>query len=333
MQAPKGLLGYVRTNLQDAIAGVVAVVVGVLTILDLLDVLQLAQGFLAHAAVFVACGLTVYLLVDRDIRRHTEARRDAVIAQIAKMQADMAEQIALIGAGAEAIEVPPSEIGPTVRAILKNTTTWHFRGGSGRWQRHVVLPALAAVTDHDIGYVMQVINPSDRDLCARYAAYRARQRVAEYRRDNEGAPETIRDDILSCLYAVAWHSETSRIKPEIYLLPLYSPVRYDIGSEALIASVARSTARGLYAKAGGWYYASVLDEIVQACSEVPRVIMPVDPAFYPLVRGQVDADHVRGALRAATVLHPTGRSEPLLTDWSGSTDFAHIATLVFQPMT
>jgi len=49
----------------------------------------------------------------------------------------MSEQLAMIGAAAEAIEVPPSEIGPTVRRILKTATTWHSgagpAGGSGTW--------------------------------------------------------------------------------------------------------------------------------------------------------------------------------------------------------
>src|SRR5258708_39399961 len=70
---------------------------------------------------------------------------------------------------------------------------------------------------------MQILNLYHRELCGRYASYRVRQRPPAVRRQDEDQPETVRDDILACIYAAAWYGRRTRLLPEVYLLPLFSP--------------------------------------------------------------------------------------------------------------
>lgn len=319
---------FVRANPGDAVTGLVVLAIAGLTVADLTDTLTLSQEVLARVAVFVFCALFILVLVERQAARHRDETRDAERATMARNLGDIERNVTLLQKG-HITEVPADDVGARLSELLASTSEWHFRGGSGRWQRSDVLPALAHVTDRDVRYVMQILNPSDPELCRRYARYRARQRPPAARRPDEAQPETVRDDILACIYAAAWYRFRTRLQAEVYLQPLYSPLRLDIGTTGLIASVADPKAPGLLGKSDGWYYLSVLDEVNQACTELPRLVLCSDPAALPEDHAQVDGSKVEKALAATKILQPAGHSDPLLKGWLEQLDFGQIGKLAF----
>ena len=324
----KRIWAFVRTNPGDAVTGLVVLVIAGLTVADLTDKLTLSQEVLARVAVFVFCALFILVLVERQAARHREETRDANRAAMASNLRDIDRNLALLRKG-QITEVPADDIGARLTELLDSASGWYFRGGSGRWQRSNVLPALARLTDRDVPYVMQILNPTDPELCVRYASYRARQRPPEVRRQGEDQPETVRDDILACIYAAAWYRFRTRLQTEVYLQPLYSPLRLDIGTSGLMATVADPKAPGLLGKPDGWYYQSVLDEIKQACTELPRLVLCADPAALPDDPAQVDGSRVEKALATTVIVHPAGHSDPLLKGWLQQLDFGHIGKLAF----
>src|SRR5579885_95272 len=258
------------------VEGLVLVGIVVITLLDQLDVVTVSEHFLARAAIYIAAALALVLMVNRSVSRLRDLRTHRELQAIAGSVQLVGDQLATFRQNAEAQEVMPSEIAGYLSHFLATAEHWRFRGGSGRWQRQAVLPHLAKVTRFDVHYKMQILDPRDSELCARYAAYRARQLPAEVRRADEGEARTLLTDILACIYAAGWYRQHSRIRPSIFLLKLYSPLRYDIGGAGLMATVADPTARGLYARRDTWYYTSFVDEFDQACSELPRLVLPVD---------------------------------------------------------
>ncbi len=324
----KRVWAFARTNPGDAVTGLVVLVVAGLTLADLTGELTLSQEVLGRVAVFVFCALFILVLVERQAARHREESRDADRASMARNLRDIERNLTLLHKG-QITEVPADDIGARLAELLASASGWHFRGGSGRWQRSNVLPALARLTDRDVPYVMQILNPTDPELCVRYASYRARQRPPTVRRQGGDQPETVRDDILACIYAAAWYRFRTRLQADVYLQPLYSPLRLDIGTSGLMATVADPKAPGLLGKPDGWYYQSVLDEIRQACTELPRLVLCTDPVALPEDRAQVDGSKVEKALAATAVVQTAGHSAPLLSGWLQQLDFGQIGKLAF----
>jgi hypothetical protein len=120
----------------------------------------------------------------------------------------------------------------------------------------------------------------------------------------------VKRDILACIYAAGWYRTNSQVRPEITLLPSYSPLRVDCGSEGLMLTIANKTSPGLFVAKGTWYYRSVLDEIEQL-EEVSRsLILPRDEDVYPAELGDVTGDHVREMLSRVLVELPDQTREP-----------------------
>ncbi|MGW1208055.1 hypothetical protein ACWD5F_00290 [Streptomyces sp. NPDC002499] len=315
---------YAKKNPGEiATVGAAAVVAGV-TVVDLFGLLSVSEDFLSRTAILLLSALIITLPAVR--KKQEDDRRE-----IKDRLFTLTERVKLLGPGSQAAELPSHEIRKFLDEALQTASYWHFRGGLGNWQRSTVLPKLSAITVYEVDYFMQIIDPRDMNLCARYSEYRMRSRQRTPREDSS----EVRNELLANIYAAAWYKKHTRLNPRISLLSFYSPLRYDASDHALITTVADPESPGLRAPSGGWYYLSILDEIKQTREGAPRVILPRTDSSFPRDWRSVEAGHVEDALNQVKVA-VTGRPTRNLLDNQTSNaglNFARIAELAFQGRT
>jgi hypothetical protein len=312
---------------EETVTYLVVISVAAITTLDMFDLITLSEGDLAHGAIFVGCLLSIAGLASRRRNRLTDARIREVHAAVSNFSDNLETILRKDGV----IQISSDRIGHELERMVALTSTWHFRGGSGRWQRSGVLPKLATVTGHSVDYAMQILDPSDQELCVRYARYRSRQRPTVVRRENEGEGTVVRDDLLACIYAVGWYRHRSRLLPHIYLSSVYSPVRIDAGSTGIMITVANPDSPALLASKDNWYYTAALDELKQTCSELPEVELPAEDKYFPQEWGEVAGRHVQEFFSVARLQLRGLPSRTLMGDptWLPD-DWDHIAKLAFE---
>jgi hypothetical protein len=247
----------------------------------------------------------------------------ALIAQ-AQQQADLQSSVqstvrTLTDLHDEIHQVPPDEIGDSLNRLLAESTTWLFRGGSGRWLRMRTLPELSERTDRDVTVLIHLLDPRDEILCSEYARYRCGSRQPDDIRPGEEDPRTIQADILASIFAAGWYAAHSRVRAKIVLIRTYSPLRLDVGSTGLFVTIADKRSPGLYCSEASWYYNSIQDELNEAIHGHCEVNLPVREAF-PVHQEDVTAEAVRACLAQTQVGGLGEPSGPLLSDYAGVPD-------------
>ena len=224
------------------------------------------------------------------------------------------------------ITVQPYKIGGELRDMLETATAWSFRGGSGRWQREAVLPYLSRERDRDIPYRMLLLDPTETRLCAEYATYRNKHR----RKQKQDTASSVRNDLLACVVACAWYQQNTRIRPEIYLSQIYSPLRQDMSNERAAITVADQSKEGLFVPASSWYYTSLMDEFEQHCGRSPKLAFDTS-IKYVEDWTQLSSYDVLNALKSASIQR--GGTSPVPLDQLfelTEEDVSEIQSLVFK---
>ncbi|YCK80548.1 hypothetical protein M1D89_15795 [Arthrobacter sp. D3-18] len=252
-------LSLAKADPAGAVTGLAGVVGILVALADLFTPFELPDNVPDEVFLF---GLSAFLLSVygasrlRRIRDVAEASRDT-------RHDLLLNQIAQLVKEAELRQVASGEIGELLLTELRRTSGWWFRGGSGRWFRDQVLPNLA-LRQEPQPVSVQILDPRDEHLCERYSSYRSKQRDPADRRDDESDPRAIQTDLLACILSTFVYAAHSRIAPEVVLLRTYSPLRIDMGSSMLLATVASQTAPALMARSHSFYYKSIRDEFENA---------------------------------------------------------------------
>lgn len=225
-----------------------------------------------------------------------------------------------------------TSIGIELREMLKSADAWKFRGGSGRWQRSHVLPALASGTKLGSRYEMLILDPSREALCSAYAEYRTQQRQNTLDGVSQTDLSSIRSELLACVFAVAWYKKRSRIDPSVHLVQSFSPLRQDISPLRAAITTADMTEPGLFVPRKAWYYAALVDEFDQLRKISPKVVF-ANLDLLPLDRSGLSAEHVREVLLSARIKNPDDSTvdRPLIsTDAASVIDWSVVLDLTFK---
>jgi hypothetical protein len=223
-----------------------------------------------------------------------------------------------------------TSIGVELREMLDSANSWKFRGGSGRWQRSHVLPSLASGTKLGSRYEMLILDPSREMLCRDYAEYRTQQRQNTVDGSTHTDLNSIRSELLACVFAVAWYKKRSRVEPSVHLIQSFSPLRQDISPLRAAITTADMTEPGLFVPTKAWYYAALVDEFDQLRKISPQVAFG-DLDSLPLLPSELRPDHVQDVLLSASIRNPDNSTadRPLVSsdavsviDWSAVLDLA-----------
>jgi hypothetical protein len=191
-------------------------------------------------------------------------------------------------------QMAPEDIEPEISQLLAESKEWLFRGGSARFLRGTTMPKLAAgARTLQVPVMLALLDPRDLELCDTYANYRSKIG----RRDPTVSARSIQAEILATVYIAGWYMARTRLQPRVVLLRSFSQLRYDIGSDGLLVTVADRSKPALYASASSWYYRSLRDELEQLVHGNPALELPGrDPDRFPPALADVTVDHVRNAL-------------------------------------
>lgn len=224
---------------------------------------------------------------DREVRQRG-VRHDLLLSKVEQLVNDV-----------ELRQVASAEINGLLTRELSTTAGWWFRGGSGRWFRNKVLPSLAKRQDPQPVFI-QILDPRDEHLCERYSSYRSQQRDPADIRENESDPRAIQADLLACILSAFVHAAHSRISAQIVLLRTYSPMRIDMGSSMLLATVASQTAPALMARYDSFFYKSIKDEFENAAHGHAVLRSTVGPRQMPRPE-HMTAESARSVLASSEV--------------------------------
>ncbi|MGP5023988.1 hypothetical protein ACTXI4_02180 [Glutamicibacter ardleyensis] len=201
--------------------------------------------------------------------------------QTAKSLAHGTETLDGLLASRAPFDVRPNFIKPELDKLLSLETVrfWKFRGGSGRWQRSVVLPTLAGLHKNDVEYKMLILDPRNENLCGQYAKYRNTHRISpqslQLNTKDHPRNETtssVRDELLACVVAAAWYSAKSRVKAQVYLNQTYSPLRLDLSATGVMLTVSDPSEPGLMCRPDSWLYKALDDEFERTIEQSPQIL-------------------------------------------------------------
>jgi len=207
-------------NADGALALTIAITVGLLGAADVLGSDQVNAAILLTLAL-----LATTLLRDRRIAAANLARADA----IRLVQGPEAERL-----NSEA---------------HREASVWIFKGGTGTHLRTVTLRGCvtaAREANRPVRMQIEILDPTDTQLCRRYAEYRAGLRSGT-REPAETAPEAIARNAFATILAVCWNRQRFvLLQPEIGLSRVMTTFRWDISPAFALMTQEDRDAPGMY---------------------------------------------------------------------------------------
>ncbi|MHA6625514.1 hypothetical protein ACU61A_08810 [Pseudonocardia sichuanensis] len=207
-------------NADGTLALTIAIGVGLLGAADVLGADQVDAAILLTLAL-----LATTLLRDRQIAAANLAQADAVRL----VQAPEAERL-----NTEA---------------QREASVWIFKGGTGTHLRTVTLRGCvtaAREANRPVRMRIEILDPTDAQLCRRYAEYRAGLRSGSSE-PAETSPEAISRNAFATILAVCWYRQRFvLLQPEIGLSRVMTTFRWDISPTFALMTQEDRDAPGMY---------------------------------------------------------------------------------------
>jgi hypothetical protein len=171
--------------------------------------------------------------------------------------------------------VPGDEVGHLHTMARVKTDRWVFKGGTGTYLRAVTLPACvdSARKEHrPIEVQFEIIDPTDRELCARYAAFRA---SLEPGPDGIGEFWTLdrtRKEAFATILAACWHRQRfTLLKISGGLSSVMTTFRTDMSSSHVIITQESRTSPALVVEAGKPHFSAYEQELQSSFDQAKPV--------------------------------------------------------------
>lgn len=181
------------------------------------------------------------------------------------------------------IEVPNSEkkheiIAPNrlKEIFLKNQLTtdfWYFSGGTGRYIRSTVIPAISKISksqnEHRTIKVL-LLDPMDDKLCLNYANYRNNLNSSK----NEWNINYVRNQIISTIcYSVIYKNSNQMLDVSVFLKKTFSTLRLDLSKENCVVTKEDQKELALVIPDDTFLYRTYKEEILQFAKQCEELDM------------------------------------------------------------
>jgi hypothetical protein len=222
-------------NADGALALTIAIAIGLLGALDVLGSEQINAAILLTLAL-----LATTLLRDRRIAA-TNLARAAAVRLIQRAEAERLNSEAHREAG-----------------------LWIFKGGTGTHLRTVTLRECveaAREANRPVRMQIEIIDPTDAQLCRRYAEYRASLRSGSGEQP-EAAPETTARNAFATILAICWYRQRFvLLQPEVGLSRVMTTFRWDISPAFALMTQEDRDAPAMYFDRSMSHYRAYLREL------------------------------------------------------------------------
>jgi hypothetical protein len=171
--------------------------------------------------------------------------------------------------------VEPFKIGELFQRERSGTDEWFFSGGTGRFTRSKTIPELSKIAKNNnqhINIKIQVIDPTDEQVCSNYAKYRKGLRSAENKDLGHWTKEYVRQEILTTIVSAIIHkSHYPLLDIAIGLKNNFSTMRIDMSSKVAIITKEDKQEPALVCREGSFLYRTYKEEILQTFKEYKQV--------------------------------------------------------------
>ncbi|MER6947752.1 hypothetical protein ABT294_27335 [Nonomuraea sp. NPDC000554] len=285
--ASKRLASWAAQNADGAIALGLAIVVGVLGVIpddvfgkNGVDI----QRQLVSSSTLVILALVATALL-RDRVRQAPVEETITSGALADLPVRLArlEQIETLVTGTrraldslQLVRVLGSrqEIAQAHADARKDTTRWSFKGGTGTYLRAVTLPECVAAARRDKRHLtvrIEVIDPSDVEVCETYAHYRRSLSDAPDGTGETWTTDRARKESYATILAAFWHRQRyGLLDIGVGLSSTMTTFRWDLSSTRLIMTV-EDPNRAMTALADTFYYENCDTELRLSFEQARRV--------------------------------------------------------------
>lgn len=228
-----------------------AIIVSVLGFFDLVSQQLLDSALLATIAI-----LAFALFRDRWRGEAAETRIHRLAAEIDRHVQPLPDQLEqvltlseMVGDVRAALDRDASirvlkgpEITDAFEEAREHTERWFYKGGTGTYTRAVTLPECVKHVRHERGQIqirLEIIDPTDRRLCERYATYRTTVREGPDRTGEAWSPARTRNESFATVLAAAWYRQNygHLVDVDVALSGLMTSYRYDLASSCLLITL------------------------------------------------------------------------------------------------
>ncbi|MBB5779856.1 hypothetical protein AB0K16_02465 [Nonomuraea jabiensis] len=282
--AVKQVAPWAAQNADGAIALVLAIVIGVVGVMPNEIVPDDVQSQLVNAATLVIMALVATALL-RDRARQApveETITSGALAELPVRLARLQEIEALVGSTRKALDAlqlvrvlgSSQEIAQSHAEARKDTHRWSFKGGTGTYLRAVTLPECVAAARRDKRHLtvrVEVIDPSNLEVCETYAHYRRSLSDAPDGTGETWTTDRARKESYATILAAFWHRQRyGLLDIAVGLSSTMTTFRWDVSATRLIMTV-EDPNRAMTALAGTFYYENCDTELRLSFEQARRV--------------------------------------------------------------
>lgn len=171
--------------------------------------------------------------------------------------------------------VPGDEVEHLHTMARAKTDRWVFKGGTGTYLRAVTLPALVdtARKEHrPIEVQFEIIDPTDQELCERYAAFRASLEPGPDRTGEYWTRDRTRKESFATILAACWHRQRyTLLRISGGLSAVMTTFRTDMSTTHVIITQESGTSPALVVEAGKPHFSAYERELQSSFDQVKSV--------------------------------------------------------------
>lgn len=161
--------------------------------------------------------------------------------------------------------VPGDDLRHIHTMAREGTDHWVFKGGTGAHLRAVTLPQCVQAARHaqrTFDLQFEVIDPTNRDLCALYARFRASLEPHGDAAGEEWTVDRIRKEAFATILAACWHRQRyTLLKIEGALSPVMTTFRTDMSASHVIIAQETPRSPALVVEAGKPHFSAYEQEL------------------------------------------------------------------------
>ncbi|GAA3207594.1 hypothetical protein GCM10020216_009240 [Nonomuraea helvata] len=284
MAAVKRVVPWAAQNADGAIALLLAIVIGVVGIMPNEIVPTEVQTQLVNAATLVIMALVATALLRDRVRQAPveETITSGALAELPVRLARLEEIETLVGSTRKALDSlqlvrvlgSKEEIAQSHAEARKDTSRWSFKGGTGTYLRAVTLPACVAAARRDKRHLtvrVEVIDPSNLEVCETYAHYRRSLSDAPDGTGEMWTADRARKESYATILAAFWHRQRyGLLDIAVGLSSTMTTFRWDVSATRLIMTV-EDPNKAMTALAGTFYYENCDTELRLSFEQARRV--------------------------------------------------------------
>jgi hypothetical protein len=274
----KRLMAWASRNIDGVITVVIAYVIIALDIFS-----NIPEDWKSSGILVVLGTLTVAMLRDRQRQDETERQlRDELrpVTDIPPTLAALESTVAEVGRALNDVSMVRvltwSEVTAALAEARRSTDRWVFRGGTGTYVRAKTLPdciAHARRARRGLMLRLEIIDPTDEEVCASYARFR---RSLEDDETDWTLERTQRESYATILASSWYRQRYELLDVRIGLSRVMPTLRWDLSASSLLMTQGDPRKPALFVEHGKLLYEYIYTELRKSLEQARPV--PMDQA-------------------------------------------------------